>query len=63
MDQYCIPLLVDTQRSDHQDNKISSSSLRELRLGTVIKPVAVMLQLSWEIVQLPLILRKLSQKK
>jgi len=47
MDQYCIPLLVDTQRSDHQDNKISSSSLRELRLGTVIKPVAVMLQLSW----------------
>ena len=41
MAQFCIPLVADDNRSEHQEHKISSSSIREQRLGTLIHPVQV----------------------
>ena len=37
MDSVCIPLVEDTTHASHQEVKVSSSSLREQKLGRVIR--------------------------
>lgn len=41
METVVIPLVQDTLRYEHQDAKISSSSIREERLGDLIRPPTV----------------------
>ena len=37
IDSVCIPLVEDTTHASHQEVKVSSSSLREQKLGRVIR--------------------------